>query len=730
MKLPFIRIMFFAVLLALLIYTPQTRAQDGGDPIQRSLDGLGVNTTEQPPTDANGNPLPDDYSPLGQTYTPGQRVELAILGPELEGTTAPLAIVDDLGDGGGTLMTRTDTPFLASDVYSRGDPNTRRNATAGDVDGDGRDELVTVYMRDQELVLRVFEDASGDYLETESVLALAENVVDIQATTGDVNGDGLDEVILGVAYLDHAELMIAGNAGPRFALLQGSGISISASLDGAHVSMEVVSGNIDYDSAAEIGVVFNEVVDSDAGIAQYVVYDDANHGYAFLNGGLVQGIVDGVKTAVIGNIAFGDIDGDGLDEVVLVGLTNRATNCDTNGHLMLALDDANARFTNIGTYYADVFMRGCPSFSAWRLRYLHVNTFDVDGDFIDEISVNQFVFDDWKNEAPFTLLYEIPVEDNLISVNNFGWWDRSTSDFVVGDFTGDGRDNLLIYMQNRNDVDIWGVSDDGVWQRLNGIPVTFYNAQDPIVPILVPLNVDEDSPVMQYVEADYQLVFTEPIVIAVLAAPPCGTGQSVDSCNTVFGSETTSRVDAETSITITSSASVGVNVDGGFITQSEVEVKGTVTSTLTATLGAALYRTDTITFATGPSEDTVIFTSVPIDRYTYRIVSHPDPVMINATVNVDIPRNPVTIMVERSFFNANVPSGAIQIDERVLQHTVGDPRSYPTRGQKQQLLQQHFGFESSLQNVGQGSGTRTVEIAIGGELSAGVSLGLGFTTES
>ena len=43
-----------------------------------------------------------------------------------------------------------------------------------------------------------------------------------------------------------------------------------------------------------------------------------------------------------------------------------------------------------------------------------------------------------------------------------------------------------------------------VW--LNGIPVAFYNAQDPIVPVLVPLNVDEDSPVMRYVEADYTLV--------------------------------------------------------------------------------------------------------------------------------------------------------------------------------------------------------------------------------
>lgn len=721
--------LLLVLVLVLMSTVPQSRAQDGGDSVEQSLTGLGVNTNPGQPLDANGNPIPDDYTPLGNTYSPGQRVELAVMGVELEGSAARMAIVDDLGDGGGVLTSREDTPFLESDVLTRGHPNTRRNVTAGDTDGDGRDELVAAYMRDQEIVLRVFEDASGDYLETETVVALAQDVQDIQAATGDVNGDGLDEVLLALSYSDRGELLVVGVVDGRFTQLQTNLQSITGSLPGANISMEVSTGNADYDRSAETVVVFNEISGDNDGIAQYVVYDDANAGYAVLDGGLVQGIVEGVKVALIGTAAFGDIDGDGLDEVVLAGLTNRATSCDTNGHLLLALDDANANFANIGTYYADVFMRGCPSFSTWRLRYLHLNTFDVDGDFIDEISVNQFVFEDWKNEAPFTLAYEIPVENNLINVNHFGWWDRSTSDFAVGDFTGDGRENLLIYMQNRNTIDIWGLGTDNTWQRLNGIPVTFYNAQNPIVPVLVPLNVDEDSPVMQYIEADYQLVFTEPIIIAALAAAPCGPGQGIDNCTTIFGSETSTSTEAETSITITSSATVGVQVDGGAITQSEFEMKGTVTTTLTATLGAAISRTDTVTFATGPSEDTVIFTSVPVDRYTYRVVSHPDPVMVNSVVNVDIPRDPITIMVERSFYNANVPPGAIQIDGRVFQHEVGNPQSYPTRGDKQQLLQQYSGFESALQDVGQGTGTRSVQIAIGRELSAGASLGLGYETE-
>jgi hypothetical protein len=718
--------------LLLLVLAPAVFAQEGDDPVETSLNVLGVNTNPSQRFDANGNPIPDDYSPLGNTFSPGQRDELAILGLELNGATARMAIVDDFGQGAAVLTSREDTPFLDSNVLSRGIPNTRRDVTAGDPDGDGRDELVAAYMRDQEVVVRIFDDASGDFAETESVLALAQEVLDLRTTTGDVNGDGRDEVLIALSYVDRGELLVAGDGGGRFALLQGGMQTINGTLPGAANHMEIVTGNVDYDTAAETVLVFNETdysTESGMGLAQYFVYDDVTAGFGVLNGGLVQGIVQGIRSAMIANAAMGDIDGDGLDEVVLAGLTNRATNCDTNGHLLLAVDDAIGRFANIGTYYQDVFMRGCPGFSPWRLRYLHVNTFDVDGDFVDEISVNQFVFDDWKNEAPFTLKYEIPVEDNLISVNSFGWWDRSTSDFAVGDFTGDGRDNLLVYMQNRDTIDIWGLGIDNVWQRLNGIPVAFHNAQDPIVPVLVPLNVDEDSPVMRYVEADYQLVFTEPIVIAALAAAPCGEGQTSGNCVTAFGSETSGSAEAEASITVTSTSTVGVQVDGGFITQSEFELRGSVTTTLTATLGAAISRTDTITYATGPVEDAVIFTSVPVDRYTYRVVSHPDPVMVNAAVSVNIPRDPVTIMVERSFFNANVSPGSIQIDERVFQHTIGDPRTYPTRGQKQQLLRQYPGFESSLQNIGQGGGTRTVEIAIGHELSAGASLGLGYETE-
>lgn len=89
-----------------------------------TLNVLGVNTRPSQRFDASGSPIPDDYSPLSSTFSPGQRDELAILGVNLEGATARMAIVDDLGDGGGVLTSREDTPFLDSNVSSWGIPIT------------------------------------------------------------------------------------------------------------------------------------------------------------------------------------------------------------------------------------------------------------------------------------------------------------------------------------------------------------------------------------------------------------------------------------------------------------------------------------------------------------------------------------------------------------------------------------------------------------------------------
>src|SRR5262249_51655120 len=143
--------------------------------------------------------------------------------------------------------------------------------------------------------------------------------------------------------------------------------------------------------------------------------------------------------------------------------------------------------------------------------------------------------------------------------NGFGWFARNTASMVTGDFTGDDRADIAVYHQDSTFVDVFALGATATAiQRVRHIAVPFENSQTPRNPVILPVNVDTDSTVLKYSDADYKLVFTEPIVLAALAAPPAaqGIGQNVDACFTAFGNTSTTITERERSL----SFSAGVTV--------------------------------------------------------------------------------------------------------------------------------------------------------------------------
>src|SRR5204862_7558738 len=132
-----------------------------------------------------------------------------------------------------------------------------------------------------------------------------------------------------------------------------------------------------------------------------------------------------------------------------------------------------------------------------------------------------------------------------------------------------------------------------------------------------PAKVDTDSPVIGYDEARYQLVFSDPVVIAARAAPPAkpDIGQNVDGCSTAFGNTNTTIVERERSVTFKAGVSVGVQVDGGVLTQSARELRATITVEATRTGGTGDELSKTIAFTTAPTEDTAVLTCAPGAQY-------------------------------------------------------------------------------------------------------------------
>src|SRR5262249_34905936 len=155
---------------------------------------------------------------------------------------------------------------------------------------------------------------------------------------------------------------------------------------------------------------------------------------------------------------------------------------------------------------------------------------------------------------------------------------------------------------------------------------------------VVPLNLDDDTAVLSYASAVHELVFTQPILIAALAAAPCYTaaavGQNLDGCATQFGTAVSSEVTEEDTVSVHASASVGINVDGGVLTQSELEIKATVTATASWISSQSYALTKSIVFTNAGQEDTVIFTTIPYDVYRYTVISHPDPELVGTEIVV------------------------------------------------------------------------------------------------
>jgi hypothetical protein len=454
--------------------------------------------------------------------------------------------------------------------------------------------------------------------------------------------------------------------------------------------------------------------------------------------------VGGVVAAEAADVSLADIDGDGLDEVVLGGATNLAWGCgDDFAALMIALDDAPSGHAQIGATVDDLRYQNCPAFSSWKRFFVFVATPDLDGDGVHEIAANQLIYDDFQGSAPFTLLdgVELPSDGFLFDNSDAGQYlSVATTALVAADVTGDGRENLMVYHQNRQTMPVWGISavstigaNANGWAVLSEIATPGqHNSQETARPILVPANVDEDGPVLKYGEGSHELVFTEPIVIAALAAPPChdDIDQNVAACVTSFGQGTSSTVDASLTVTVKASAFVGVeaSVNVPFVGEVGTEFQRTVTATASAWAGTAYTVEKTVTYSSGPLEDAVVFTTVPYDVYRYAIVSHPDPDLVGNEVVIRLPREPVTMVAERGFYNDAVPAGSLQVGSNVFDHVPGDVASYPSSSRKNSLLSQYGGLEFGPSGVGQGTGQTEQEIQVSTEVGVGGSLGIEYET--
>jgi hypothetical protein len=663
---------------------------------EQALNNLGIDTKLGGPSDPSGKALPASYNPLARKKTAFRpKKEIFVGGLKRGDLSAPCAgkancLYDDSTEQYRPLFAMNDDSWTSA---------THKNVIGADVDGDGLEEIVLVHYVASEKRLRmsVIDRDDAGYSERHNDIDEA-----FDATTpttspslhhptlakGDLDGDGRDAIIVGFSNLYLVEITPTGIEVTRKAYPNCSEIYVAA-------------GDVDGDGKDELAVTSHE-----NGFAYIDLYDgslaaplldhqllhapDVNNGHTYAHN---------VK------VAIGDIDGDKLGEIVFNGARR-----EYNAWNVTAMDDAQHGFKWLGLFFhasqgsgnqptlvlldyngdgtTDIFA------SRWVLGYEAGSTF---GSNSADVKGIQSVF----SSAP-SVIWAGDVDGAMDGKN--------------GDF---GKDELVYYYNGA--LWIGGLGASGKHEHKQIWSGAISNRPRGCV-----ANVDADSPLVEYVGRELQ--FSDPQVIAVLAAPPIheGLGQE-EASSTSFGKSTANGVEKTQSMGFSVGFSVGYESSDPFGIYS-ASFKVTVESAMDWISSQSTEIEKYIAYTSGPDEDKVIFTAIPFDVYYYRVLAAPDASDVGKLLTVNVPREMQVLSVNRDFYNKHHGAGP-EIDQRVLGHTIGDPSTYPGKSQRDTLTR-NGGLYSMVSAVGVGSGAITVGVQQSETEGHGTSFDFGVTIET
>ena len=731
-------ILFFVfTLLASMISCGGGGGGDGDDsnvPLTHNemLNALGVETDIGVRESPSGEPVADDYNPTLRGVTQlVKNNEIFLAGTRGSSANAgwtPSGIVHV------ALDWPDDATDFVPDNMSGGDSwlQLPKAMASGDLDGDGIDEIFVAYVTtsqqvgyDKELVFRVIKREQGAYsiIFEDIVAAYTDSAIteypdtywwmnNFNVACGDVDGNNQQETL--IAF--NGSVFLMGDSDKDYGLINS--IPYSKSGETRYKLLKISAGDLNNDGMDEFVVVENNIEnDTRYGTAVYHIYTGVL--LEELDSDTITVLEEGVGTVTLhsSSCAVGDLDGDGLNEILFIG----EPEYDATYYMMILepeWDDDSGQFE---FYFKPDF-----EYFEGRSSY-HITPIcaiaDFDGDGKKEFMGYRYMYENFSETGGnFSRKAAVPDIYNPINISPIGSaWDCS---LAVGDVDGDMKAEVVFVSDSFYELECLGFDDSNDWVRKGSGNIFDSGAYYPYVTMG---DYDGDSIVVEFLEME--TLFSDPHPIAVLAANPFWSGINMDG-QTLFGTTLGNEVEREKSVGFSVGFSVGYESEGPFnLWSASVKVSFESSFDWTATESVSIEEAYTYTTA---NEDKVIFSTIPYDVYYYTVIQAPDPDMVDTVITVNLPRKPATLPVERAFYNAN-NGGALDIDSSVLTHSLGDPLTYPTADMADELIA--FGGGEGIKStnmltVGQGSGSTAIDMSVTNANGNGFAFDFSVTIES
>lgn len=648
-----------------------------------------------------------------------ERAEVALLVPSYAAAAPPgdLRILEDETNGEAPIPQGTSPDAFGQQV---------RAVAAGNLDGDGEEELIFAVAAGGGLSLRVFDERPDGLMGwTELVFTSTSLPLDqIEIVTGDFDGDKRDEIAVTLSRSPHVSLvanrtyMWVYDDPQEACRLMAFRYWGDDDGYGSHASYRMAAGDVDADGRDELvlvrrGIGFDSQMTLLGSSLRMSLW-----GWSETSDDMEPLTQQQPTLATPFNlpanahpvkIVIGQFDDDEAEEVLVT--TPYARSGGMSVELFLYDHSGpNGSFHLMGRGDFAALLNGDPYYDA----AYDVCAVDRFGQGRDDIALFRKVSgglsivdclrydqasDAWTAERVFDDVATYSVDTLTVR---------------AADTDANGAEELYAsYCWGSGDYKaVWVFAiEDGPAPTNRRIASYGSNRPGPTVPLtIVPLDLDADGFEVRYTGVS-EYVVSNPVPLTLMAAVPtkAGISQNTDFSGTSYsvGSGTGVETSLITSTTIT--AKLGADWE---------DISGLFGASAKATFARETSTTNTVssrtTFVTGYTgaydDDVIVFAAHLYLTHEYEIVSAPDPGTIGALFTIDQPVDTNVYKWTVPFYNASVNPDR-RIDTDLLGHTIGDPRTYRTRSQMQQHTSGFVGWASQGGvTVGQGNGFNRLEI--------------------